>query len=156
MGLNKKLKTYFLFNQSIINQSSYIKMSLCIYPTHSTSNFELRSPDRFRGNEIKLNCFVKKSELDKIIQHILIDFCNITVLGYDKNEDTYWCKNYDETSCILYIKIQINFNSFDSSEISILPITGDKNNIHMFIYDFNDAIQMYKTSNFIKSLLHKH
>ncbi len=128
-------------------------MSLCIQPSNSNSYLYLRSPERIQTNEIILNYRLDKSDLDSIIQRILIDFCNITVLGYDKHEDKYWCKKYNNLSCVLYIKIQIKFNSFDCSKISILPIIGKKDEIDMFVYDFNDSIIMYKTSNFIKNLL---
>ena len=131
-------------------------MSLYIYPTNSISNVDLRSPERIRENEINLTYKLSKTDFDAIIQRILIDFCNMTVLGYDKNEDTYWCKKYDKSSCLLHIKIQIHFNSLDRSEISILPIIGNKDEINTFIYDFNDSIIMYKTSNFIKNLLKKY
>ncbi len=130
-----------------------IKMSSTIYQTYSTSIFEIKSSYGFQRKEIKLNYYVNKREIEKIIQRILIDFCNISILGYDKNEDTYWCKKYNGSSCILYIKFRIHLISFDLSEISIAPILGDKTDINIFVYDFNDAMQMYKTSNFIKNLL---
>ncbi len=130
-------------------------MSLCIYPTNSISNSN-SSLIGLQANEINLTYYLNKCELDTIIQHILVDFCNISVLGYDKYEDKYWCKKYNNSSCVLHMKIQINFSSLDCSRISILPITGNKDDINMFVYDFNDSIQMYKTSNFIKSLLRKY
>jgi hypothetical protein len=130
-------------------------MSLSIYPTNSISNLDLKREEIFTPNKINLTYELNKIEFEKIIQHILIDFCNMTVLGYDKREDKYWCKKCYKSSCLLYIKIQINVISFDFSKISILPIIWNKDDINMFVYDFNDSVKMYKTSNFIKSLLHK-
>jgi hypothetical protein len=121
-------------------------MSACIYPTNSGSNSAL---ERIQVNEIHLNCRLSKSEFDAIIQRILIDFCNMTVLGYDNREDNYWCKKYENQRCVLYIKMHIKVNA----KISILPIIGNKDDIDMFVYDFNDSVIMYKTSNFIKNLL---
>jgi len=66
-------------------------MSLCNYPIKTFTNLDIRSPQRFTINETTLLYFLNKYEFDKIIQHILIDFCNINVLGYDKLEDYYWC-----------------------------------------------------------------
>jgi hypothetical protein len=125
-------------------------MSAHIYQTKLISKSDL---ERIRANEIHLNCRLSKSEFDAIIQRLLIDFCNMTVLGYDNYEDTYWCKKYDNSQCVLYIKIQIHFNDYERSKISILPIIGNDNDIDTFVYDFNDSIIMYKTSNFIKNLL---
>lgn len=125
-------------------------MSACIYPTNSVSNSAL---ERNQVNEIHLNYRLSKSEFDAIIQRILIDFCNMTVFGYDKQADTYWCKKYNNSSCVLHLTIQIHFTSLGHSKISILPIIGNKDDIDMFVYDFNDSVIMYKTSNFIKNLL---
>jgi hypothetical protein len=131
-------------------------MSATIYSSITNFGFSIRNPERIRENEINLTYKLSKLDFDAIIQRILIDFCNIKVLGYDKLEDKYWCKKYEKASCLLYIKIQIHFISQDCSKISILPIIGKKDDINMFVYDFNDAVIMYKTSNFIKNLLVKY
>ena len=77
-------------------------MSICLYPRNNI-NFPLRGPERFREiDKIKLSYCLNKCEFDKIIQHILIDFCNTSVLGYDKYNDKYWCKNIIKLH-VLYI-----------------------------------------------------
>ena len=127
-------------------------MSLFIYPTNSV----LRSPERIRELEINLTYKLSKLDFDSIIQRILIDFCNINVLGYDKGEDKYWCKKYNNSSCILQLEIKVISKGCDYSNIKIMPLIGEEDVINLFVMDFNESVQIYKTSNFIKSVLCKY
>jgi hypothetical protein len=131
-------------------------MSVCLYPRNNI-NFSPRGPERFRVIKvINLTYYLSKSEFDKIIQHILIDFCNTTVLGYDKYNDKYWCKKYNKSRCTLHLEIKVISKGYEYSDIQIMPLTGEDDDINLFVSDFNESVQMYKSSNFIRSLLCKH
>lgn len=127
-------------------------MAVCFYPRNK--QFSLRGPERFRViDDINLTYYMNKSELDKIMQHILSEFCNTSVIGYNKYQDKFWCKRYDKSICTLHIEIFVNLKGFEYSEIKLTPLIGTTDDINMFVYDFNDSIQMYRTSNFIRSVL---
>lgn len=105
-------------------------------------------------NSISLTCYVNKNELDKIIKNILIKFCNSAVLGYDRGKDKYWCKKYKKTICEFHIEIKIICDKFGDTQIQIVPLIGYNDDVELFINDFNEAIYMYKISNFIRCILH--
>jgi hypothetical protein len=109
-----------------------------------------------RINEANLTYSLHKSEIDKIIQHILIDLCDIDVLGYDKNDDKYWCKKYNNSACIMHLELTVLLNKYDYSDIKISTLIGENNDVSSFISNFDESVQMYKTSNFIRSLLCKY
>jgi hypothetical protein len=131
-------------------------MSVCLYPRNNI-NFSAREAERFQYiKEIKLTYHLRKPEFDKIMQQILIDFCNTTVLGYDKHNDKYWCKKYNKSTCTLHLEIKVISKGCDYSDIQIMPLTGEYNDINLFISDFNESVQMYKSSNFIRYILCKY
>ena len=128
-------------------------MEVCV--CQKNKHFSLREKDKFQMmNNIKLTYSLNKFELDKIMQHVLIEFCNVSVIGYNKYEDKFWCKSYTESICSLHIELAVKSKEIEYVEIKIMPMLGSINDINAFIYDFNESIQMYKTSNFIKNLLH--
>ena len=130
-------------------------MSICFYPRNK--QFSPRGPERFRiVNNIILTYYLSKFELDRITQHILSEFCNISVIGYNKYQDKFWCKRYNKTMCTLHMELVVIIKDDNCSEIRLTPLIGTLDDINMFISDFNDAIKMYKTSNFIRSVLTTH
>ncbi len=120
----KKLKTNFIYLK-------YIKIIIKMSST------------------ICLQVNIDRYEINNIIQYVLIDLCNINVLGYDKFKDHFWCKKYDNSECILHIELNINIKGY----ICIEPKVFSQRELNIFIYDFIESIDICKTSNFIKNLL---
>jgi hypothetical protein len=130
-------------------------MSVCYYPVQQKSTSSNNKLERFRIiNEINLTYNLDKSVFDKIMQRVLIEFCESTVLGYDRYLDKYWCKKINKGICKLHVEIIVNFKDYDFSEIRIIPLVGINDDIKTFIFDFHESIQIYKTSNFIRDILH--
>ena len=130
-------------------------MSVCYYPVEQKQKSLKYRLERFRIiNEIKFTYSLDKSIFDKIMQRVLIEFCESTVLGYDKYFDKYWCKKMIKGICELHVEIMVNFIGYDYTEIRIIPLVGTNDNIKTFIFNFHESIQMYKTSNFIRDVLH--
>jgi hypothetical protein len=114
----------------------------------------LKRRERIRiTNTISLTCCVNKNELDKIIKNILIKFCNSAVLGYDRSKDKYWCKKYKKTICDFHLEIKIIYDKIGDTQMEIIPLIGYNDDIELFINDLNEAIYMYKKSNFIRCIL---
>jgi hypothetical protein len=127
-------------------------MSVCVHKCNGKKNL-LRNASLQRIRKINLKYYLNKSEIDKIMQFILIDFCSTTVLGYDRLRDKYWCKKYNKSSCVLHLEININNKGLDCSEINIEPLLYSTSDLEMFLMDFSESIQMYKTSNFIRCIM---
>ena len=129
-------------------------MSVCYYPAHQKIKSLDCKLERFRIiNEINFTYYLDKTVFDKIMHRILIDFCDSSVLGYDKNSDKYWCKKYNKLSCNLHVEIFVICKGYDYTDIIINPLIGNNEDINAFIYDFNESVQMYNTSNFIRDIL---
>ena len=64
-------------------------------------------------NNIYKTYYLGKSQIDKIINFILNEFCNMMVIGYDK--DKYWCKKYNNSLCCLHLEIIVISIGFDKS-----------------------------------------
>jgi hypothetical protein len=133
-------------------------MSICFYQNNNKLNLSPRTKEGFRlVNDTIINCCLKKYVIDKIIQDIFIDFCGASVIGYDRNQDKYLFKKYIKSDCILQLEIKVLSTIEDNSDSQIIikPIIGTDKEIKSFIYDFNESLQMYVTSNFIRSILYR-
>lgn len=129
-------------------------MSVCYYPAHQKSNLSNYKLERFRIiNEIRLTYCLDNSILDKIMQRILTEFCESTVVGYNKYFDKYWCKKMNKRICEFHVELIKIYKGYDYTEISIVPLVGTNEDIKKFVFDFHEALQMYKTSNFIRDIL---
>ena len=130
-------------------------MSICYYPIKQKSKSSDNKLERFRIiNEINITYNLDKSIFDKIMQRVLIEFCQSNVIGYNKYFDKYWCKKMNKGICKLHVEIMVNYKGYDYAEIRIIPLVGINDDIKTFIFDFHESIEMYKTSNFIRDILH--
>jgi len=131
-------------------------MSILLYPINNKHLFPITGKDLFQPlDKINLTYYLHKSVLDKIIHNVCIDFCNMTVFGYDKYNDKYWCKKFKNSRCILNLEIKILSRRCNETYINIEPKIGNKHYINLFVGEFNESIQMYTTSKFIRNILCK-
>lgn len=123
------------------------------YPIKTSTRFEKNKSNKyFYMENITLRYLINKEILDKIMNNILVDFCGASVIGYDRIHDKYFCKISKNNKCELHMEIKI-YDEDEISQISLIPLIGNKNTIQNFILNLNEAIELYKTSNFIKSCL---
>jgi len=128
-------------------------MSVCYYQT-STNNFSQRSLERYRFIDKKLMAFyINIDKLLDIIKCILFDFCNATVIGYEKKTNKYWCKIYENKYCTLHIELEILRHNNELSFVNVIPLIGTDKLIEEFVSNFKESIQLYTTSSFIRSCL---
>ena len=66
---------------------------------------------------IDIHTNLKKSEIERILLTLLSSKCGMNVIGYNKYDDTYWCKNVKNNSILSYYKMQINYNEFNKNPI---------------------------------------
>ena len=82
-------------------------MSVCYYQMN-TNNFSQRAVERYRFIDKKLMAFyINADKLLDIIKSILSDFCNASVIGYDRRMNKYWCKIYENKFCTLHVELEI-------------------------------------------------
>lgn len=94
-----------------------------------------------------------KDTIDSILKYILANFCQLSVLGFDKSTGKHWCKKFKKITCEMYLEIEVIDLGYDLTEVRIVPIITDIQNVKKFVYDLNEGINLYKTSSFIKSCL---
>lgn len=111
---------------------------------------------KFSSANIKLIEFnINIIKLTKIMNSILTDFCEATVIGYEKIKNKYWCKNYHNKECSLHIELEIIYESIEYSTVKFVPVIGTENIIENFVSNFVESIELYRTSPFIRACLEK-
>jgi hypothetical protein len=121
-------------------------MTACYYPIkiehESTKRYEYRFMD-----SIYLQYYIDKTKLEEIIKYILIESCNISVIGYNKHRDTYCIKKNKKYYCELHIELEIMKKEFEFSQIRITPLLGMNVNIRNFIIKLNESLLVYQRKN---------
>ena len=129
------------------------QMSVCYYQMN-TNNFSQRAVERYRFIDKKLMAFyINADKLLDIIKNILSDFCNASVIGYDKRMNKYWCKIYEKKYCTLHVELEILKYNNELSFINLVPLIGTDKLIEEFVLNFKESTQLYTTSSFIRSCL---
>ena len=128
-------------------------MSVCYYQANQ-DNFSKRNFERYRFIDIKLMSFyINHDKLKDIIKNILSDFCDASVIGYEKRTNKYWFKIIDKKICTLHMELEIIKHTNDISFVQIIPLIGSDILIEDFVSNFKESIQLYTTSSFIRSWL---
>jgi len=134
-------------------------MSVCYFPRPQSEMIKNRVLNKKQlqlcrfNNVLNLKYDLSHSIMNLIIRYILINFCGVSVLSFDKSTGKYYCKKYNKSTCQLFLELELVEYGDDYCELKIVPLLTNNLNIKKFIYDFNEAIVLYKTSNFIKSWL---
>lgn len=127
-----------------------MKMTACFYPTKE-DNISPKKDFKFRFIEqINLIYYIDKKKLDDVIRYILKDYCGISMVGYYKRNDIYWCKKYDNSLCDLHVEIQIIKKSQGHSIVKISTFVGNDIDINSFVSNLHKKLQIYQATNFIK------
>jgi hypothetical protein len=126
-------------------------MSIC----YNTINiFSPRTPDKSKFIDVKIITFyINYKKLTDIIKKILTDFCDATVIGYEKITNKYWCKVYDKNYCSIHIELEIFKKCDKFSLVKFTPLIGSGSLIENFVSNFTESIQLYTTSSFIRACL---
>lgn len=125
-------------------------MLACFYPYENKNILPIKNNYRFI-EIIKLIYFINKYKIDYIIKHILTEFCNVSILGYETFTDKYCCKICNRSNCVLlHIELEIIYKNDNISEILIVPLIGNDIKIKNFVKKLNEAMQLYNTSSFVK------
>jgi hypothetical protein len=119
-----------------------------LYPIQISTWFENKSNKYFYMENITLRYSINKEKLDLIMCNILIDFCGASVIGYDIKYDKYFCKIYKNNNCELHIEIKLYNEEDTSTQISLIPLIGNKINIKKIVSELDQGC---KSSAFIKS-----
>lgn len=136
----------------LLNQD--LKMSISLYQDRNSYNiFGCKIEQHKDMDNIKIYWNVSLGMADKLIQKILVEFCDISVLGYNKLTNKYLGKKYCGSICVLLVEVKINEISDDLVEIKVVPLVGNIRNIKAFITDLQDSISTYKSSGFIRETL---
>lgn len=145
-----KCKLKFININININQI----MNTQLYPIKTSTLFEKNESNKyFYMENITLRYFINKEKLDLIMCNILIDFCGASVIGYDRTYDKYFCKIYKNNNCELYMEIKLYNEEDNTTQITVIPLIGNKINIKKIVSEIDEALDLYKSSKFIKSCL---
>jgi hypothetical protein len=113
-----------------------------------------RKLKKFKCIDIKIFEFnINMMKLTKIMNNILTDFCEASVIGYEKKTNKFWCKKYDDKNCSLHMELEISYQELDITIVKFIPVIGRENQIENFVSNFTESIELYRSSPFIRSCL---
>jgi hypothetical protein len=127
------------------------------YTPHYEPHYEIKFIEEYdkKGKPKKSSMFVDiitlcygidKHILEERLQNILIAECEVSVFGYNKCQDTYWCKKHLHAKVQLLIDIEIISNCSSSSNIIIVFQTGTQKQILNFMNKFTESLGAIQSS----------
>lgn len=129
-------------------------MSTSLYEDQNSYNiFGCKIEQHKDMDDIKIYWNVSLGMADKLIKKLLLEFCDISVLGYNKLTNKYLGKKYGGSICVLLVEVKINEISEDLVEINVVPLMGNIRDIKVFISDLRESINAYKCSGFVRETL---
>lgn len=79
--------------------------------------------------------------IEKYTNNALSNLINtISVFGYSKKTNTYWCKKLNNNECMLHIELNITYTKNNQTLLTITPIIGANIYINNFIIQFYGEI----------------
>ena len=105
-----------------------------------------------------LNCInipnidISAEIMNRIIINILSDFCGVSVIGYNRDTNKFWCKKYNKNVCVMHIEIEIS-NKLCKTDIKVFPKIGTNILVGNFVSNLRESIELYTTSSFIRASL---
>lgn len=113
-----------------------------------------RSLERFRYIDIRTVCVpMAVDRVGAILPAILRDFCGVTAAGYTQDTETYWCKMDHRGATLLHVEIRLHSSQSVATQITISPHIGSDQIIGQFVSNFEESMQLYITSPFIRASL---
>lgn len=70
---------------------------------------------------------ISKNKIESILRHVLINFCQVNVMGYNNSEDYYWLKIKNESKIIPYIELELKLINSDENNTNIIFIAKTNN-----------------------------
>jgi hypothetical protein len=128
-------------------------MTSCYIIREKPLTFSPKHLERCISNCINItNINIEKEIMNRIIGNILSDFCNASVIGYNRNSNKFWCKMYTKNVCVLHMEIEIIEKSVQC-DINVFPIIGTTILVENFVSNLCESIELYITSSFIRASL---
>ena len=117
-------------------------MTTCVY---ERGNIFQQVNSKFQPvNIISFIYYIHKNKLHDIIGKLLNEYCDVSVIGYNKYDDKFWCKKYVKVDCSLHIELEIINKSDSCSTIKITPLLGNDISIKLFIINLNESLHPYQ------------
>jgi hypothetical protein len=129
-------------------------MTSCYVMKEKSLSLSPRHMERCISNCIHItNINIEKDIMNRIMSNILSDFCNASVIGYNRTTNKFWCKMYKRNICELHLEVEILEKPFAKSDIKIFPIIGTNILVENFVSNLSESIELYITSSFIRASL---
>ena len=128
-------------------------MTSCFVMKDKSFKLSPRHMERCLLNCINIpNINISAEIMNRIIIHILSDFCSVSVIGYNRDTNKFWCKKYNKNVCVMHIEIEIS-NKLCKTYIKVFPKIGTNILVDNFVSNLRESIEFYNTSSFIRASL---
>ena len=96
-----------------------------------------------------IHCCISKENIYAIMNLLLVEYCCVSVYGYNKSNDKYWGKKIKNQICELYFEISVKNNGENNSTIAIVPNIGTDQNIKFIYKIIVEAISLHEKNNLL-------
>ena len=117
----------------------------CYFTSESKFKRNLRDNSRKLNHMYFQNDLIyKSSNVKKIIETLLLDFCETTIYGYNANNNYYWGKKMENNKCSLMFTLSV-----DENGVTIIPHIGSDSCIKELYLNMVEGMEIYKYSSFL-------
>lgn len=96
-----------------------------------------------------IHCCISKENIYAIMNLLLVEYCCVSVYGYNKSNDKYWGKKIKNQICELYFEISVKNNGENNSTIAIVPNIGTDQNIKFIYKIIVEAISLHEKNDLL-------
>jgi hypothetical protein len=95
---------------------------------------------------INIYCNINKNKLIDVIKYTFLEYCNLSVFGYNNRTDEFWAKKFKNCNYLLNFTLKIISIDYNNSFIVISPLVGNNNEIVKLVDNINKILNLYKNN----------
>ena len=128
-------------------------MSVCFNPINLKTSSKKNMTYRYQ-TPIYLFCKIDTNKIKDIIKYTLIDINDLSVFGYNNQEEEFWAKKIINNNYLLHFTIKIESYNSHESTLVISSLVGNETEIKKIIESIKEMINLYESSAFIRNCVH--
>jgi hypothetical protein len=121
-------------------------MSVCLSPIN-LKTFKTREKMTYKYiPNIMIYAAINNYKLLEIIKHTFLEYCNLSVFGYNNRTNEFWAKKFKNSDYLLYFTLTIKSIDYNNSFIVICPLVGSNSEIEKLVKKINQILSLYQTN----------
>ena len=89
---------------------------------------------------------INNYKLLDIIKYTFLEYCNLSVFGYNNRKNEFWAKKIKNSDYLLHFTLTIKSIDCNNSVIVICPLVGSNSEISKLVANINQILSLYQTN----------